>query len=159
MIQIGELAKRTDCEVVTIRYYEKEGLLPEPARSEGNFRLYEEDHVERLLFIRHCRSLDLTLSEVRTLLGLRDDQGQDCGEVLTLVDEHMRQVELRVAALLKLKQQLMELRDKCSGACGIEDCGILQGLADGTDPNETAIAGPCDSATDDQAMLAVCPAL
>ncbi|WP_354687858.1 MerR family transcriptional regulator, partial [Cupriavidus necator] len=60
-IRIGELAKRTDCEIVTIRYYEKEGLLPEPARSSGNFRLYGDVHVERLQLIRHCRSLDMTL--------------------------------------------------------------------------------------------------
>lgn len=66
-IKIGELAKRTGCEVVTIRYYEKEGLLPEPARSDGNFRLYGAAHVERLRFIRHCRSLDMSLSEIRTL--------------------------------------------------------------------------------------------
>ena len=63
-IRIGDLAKRSGCEVVTIRYYEKEGLLPKPARSGGNFRLYGEAHAERLQFIRHCRSLDMTLSEI-----------------------------------------------------------------------------------------------
>ena len=78
-IRIGELAQRTRCEVVTIRYYEKEGLLPAPARSSGNFRLYGDAHIERLQFIRHCRSLDMTLSEVRALLGLRDNPTQDCG--------------------------------------------------------------------------------
>ena len=52
-VQIGELAKRSDCKVVTIRYYEKEGLLPEPLRSSGNYRLYDEGHLERLQFIRH----------------------------------------------------------------------------------------------------------
>ena len=72
-IRIGDLAKRSGCEVVTIRYYEKEGLLPKPARSGGNFRLYGEAHIERLQFIRHCRSLDMTLSEIRALLGLRDN--------------------------------------------------------------------------------------
>ena len=72
-IRIGDLAKRSGCEVVTIRYYEKEGLLPKPARSGGNFRLYSDVHIERLQFIRHCRSLDMTLSEIRILLGLRDN--------------------------------------------------------------------------------------
>lgn len=71
-IRIGALAKRSGCEVVTIRYYEKEGLMPKPARSGGNFRLYGDVHIERLQFIRHCRSLDMTLSEIRALLGLRD---------------------------------------------------------------------------------------
>ena len=71
-MKIGELAKLTDCQVETIRYYEREGLLPEPARSEGNYRLYTQAHVERLTFIRNCRSLDMTLEEIRSLLNLRD---------------------------------------------------------------------------------------
>ncbi len=56
-IKIGELAKRTECQAETIRYYEKEGLLPQPSRSGGNYRLYDEEHIERLRFIRHCRTL------------------------------------------------------------------------------------------------------
>jgi DNA-binding transcriptional MerR regulator len=98
-IRIGDLAKRSGCEVVTIRYYEKEGLLPKPARSGGNFRLYGEAHIERLQFIRHCRSLDMTLSEIRALLGLRDNPAQDCGEVITLLEAHIQQVEMRVRAV------------------------------------------------------------
>ena len=80
-IRIGELAQRTGCEVVTVRFYEKEGLLPAPARSSGNYRLYSEAHIERLQFIRHCRSLDMSLGEIRALLGLRDKPLRDCGEV------------------------------------------------------------------------------
>lgn len=127
-IRIGDLAKRSGCEVVTIRYYEKEGLLPKPARSGGNFRLYGEAHIERLQFIRHCRSLDITLSEIRALLGLRDNPMQDCGEVNTLLDAHIQQVEMRVSALLQLKRHLVDLREKCSGSRSVEACGILQGL-------------------------------
>ena len=127
-IRIGDLAKRSGCEVVTIRYYEKEGLLPKPARSGGNFRLYGEAHIERLQFIRHCRSLDMTLSEIRALLGLRDNPMQDCGEVNALLDTHIQQVEVRVEALLRLKRHLVDLREKCSGSRSVEACGILQGL-------------------------------
>lgn len=129
-IKIGELARRTECQTVTIRYYEKEGLLPEPTRSEGNFRLYREAHLERLQFIRHCRSLDMTLGEIRALLGLRDNPAKDCGEVNVLLDAHIQQVEVRVEALLQLKQHLAALREKCSGARPVEACGILQGLTD-----------------------------
>lgn len=129
-IKIGELATRTGCEIVTIRYYEKEGLLPEPARSGGNFRLYGDAHVERLQLIRHCRSLDMTLSEIRTLLDLRDNPTQDCGEVNALLDAHIQRVEVRVEALLHLKQHLLALREKCSGARPVQACGILQGLVD-----------------------------
>ena len=127
-IRIGDLAKRSGCEVVTIRYYEKEGLLPKPARSGGNFRLYGDAHIERLQFIRHCRSLDMTLSEIRALLGLRDNPMQDCGEVNALLDTHIQQVEVRVEALLRLKRHLVDLREKCSGSRPVEACGILQGL-------------------------------
>lgn len=128
-IKIGELAKRTGCEVVTIRYYEKEGLMPEPPRSEGNFRLYGDTHVERLQFIRNCRSLDMTLGEVRALLKLRDTSVQGCGDVNTLLDEHIHAVEDRVEALLRLKQHLVSLREKCSGTWPTDSCPILQGLS------------------------------
>ena len=129
-IRIGELAQRTGCEVVTIRYYEKEGLLPEPARSSGNYRLYGEEQVKRMQFIRHCRSLDVSLGEIRTLLDLWDRPTQDCGEVNALLDEHIQQVEVRVEALLQLRQHLTALREKCAGARPVEACGILQGLVD-----------------------------
>src|SRR3546814_4748472 len=78
---IGELAKRTESTVETIRYDEKEGLLPEPSRSDGNYRLYGEEHIERLRFIRHCRTLDMALDDVRTLLRYRDTPTEDCGDV------------------------------------------------------------------------------
>ena len=129
-IKIGELARRTECQTVTIRYYEKEGLLPEPTRSEGNFRLYREAHVERLQFILHCRSLDMTLSDVRALLRYRDTPDQDCGEINALLDKHIQQVELRVEELSQLKRHLVALREKCAGAQTAESCGILQGLTD-----------------------------
>ena len=127
-IRIGELAQRTGCEVVTIRYYEKEGLLPEPARSSGNYRLYGEEQVKRMQFIRHCRSLDMSLGEIRTLLNLWDSPTQDCGKVNALLDDHIRQVEARVEALLQLRLHLTALREKCAGARPVEACGILQGL-------------------------------
>lgn len=129
-IRIGELARRTGCPVVTIRYYETEGLLPPPTRSAGNYRLYDDAHVERLQFIRHCRSLDMTLTEVRTLLSYRETPMQDCGEVNALLDKHIQHVEVRVEALLQLKGHLLALREKCSGARAAESCGILQGLSD-----------------------------
>ena len=72
MLRIGELAKRADCLVQTVRFYESEGLLLDPARSEGNFRLYDDAHLQRLLFIRRCRAKDMTLVEIRQLLSFRD---------------------------------------------------------------------------------------
>src|SRR6266436_257726 len=103
-LKIGELAKRTSCPVETIRYYEREGLLREPARSEGNYRLYTDIHVERLQFIRHCRSLDMTLEEIRNLLKFRDAPDENCGEVNALLDEHIEHVSSRIKELRFLQK-------------------------------------------------------
>ena len=129
-IKIGELAKRMGATVETIRYYEKEGLLPEPSRSEGNYRLYREDHIERLQFILHCRTLDMTLNEVRTLLQYWDEPDRDCGDVDTLLDEHIHAVEIRMQELTQLKQHLTILRQKCVSRASTVSCGILNTLAD-----------------------------
>ena len=83
-MKIGELALASSTAIETIRYYEREGLLPAPGRTQGNFRVYEAEHLERLQFIRHCRSLDMSLDEVRVLLGFKDAPGEDCGDVNTL---------------------------------------------------------------------------
>lgn len=129
-IKIGELAKRTGAPVETIRYYEKEGLLPKSARSQGNYRLYREEHIERLQFILHCRTLDMTLDEVRTLLQYWDEPDRNCGDVDNLLDEHIRAVEIRMEELAKLKQHLTTLRQKCVNSAAAVSCGILNTLAD-----------------------------
>lgn len=125
-MKIGELARATDCPVETIRYYERESLLPEPARSEGNYRLYTQAHVERLTFIRNCRTLDMTLEEIRSLLRLRDSPEGQCGSVNALIDEHIDHVQARIDGLLALQEQLVDLRQRCT-APGAE-CAILQQL-------------------------------
>jgi len=126
-MKIGELAKLTDCQVETVRYYEREGLLPPPARSDGNYRLYTQAHVERLTFIRNCRSLDMTLEEIRSLLSLRDSPQDQCENVNALIDEHIQHVNARVASLQALQAQLLELRQRCIDGT-LEHCGILQQL-------------------------------
>ncbi|MGP5209175.1 Cd(II)/Pb(II)-responsive transcriptional regulator [Psychrobacter sp. JB385] len=130
LIKIGELATRTGATVETIRYYEKEKLLPEPARSQGNYRLYNKAHFERLQFVLHCRTLDMTLDEVRTLLQYRDKPDENCGEVNVLLDEHIDAVETRMKELVQLKQHLLALRQKCVTEAPAESCGILHALAD-----------------------------
>ncbi|TBU89528.1 Cd(II)/Pb(II)-responsive transcriptional regulator [Stutzerimonas kirkiae] len=133
-MKIGELARRTGCPVETIRYYEREGLLPAPARSEGNYRMYTAAHVERLAFIRHCRSLDMTQQEIRHLLALRDHPEADCGEANRLIDEHIRHVELRIEELRALQRHLLELRGHCRSVGSTGECGILRELEQATPP-------------------------
>ncbi|HEY1028851.1 MAG TPA: Cd(II)/Pb(II)-responsive transcriptional regulator [Pseudomonas sp.] len=127
-MKIGELAKKAGCQVETIRYYEREGLLPAPARTEGNYRLYGSLHLERLVFIRNCRTLDMTLEEIQRLLALRDLPNESCAGINSLVDEHIEHVEARINSLLALREQLAELRDRCNGPQEAEDCGILRQL-------------------------------
>lgn len=129
VMKIGELAKLTGCQVETIRYYEREGLLPQPARSAANYRLYGEANVERLGFIRHCRALDMTLGEIRSLLDYHDHPQQPCGEVNALIDEHLTHVASRIAQLQALEKALVKLRARCNGESAASDCGILNELA------------------------------
>ena len=126
-VKIGELAKMTDCQVVTIRYYEKEGLLRTPERTEGNYRLYGDEDIARLHFIRHCRQHRMSLSEIHDLLSFSDKPTVSCDWINSLIQSHISDVEKQIDALLHLKKHLQELLCKCSGGKA-GDCGILKSL-------------------------------
>jgi Cd(II)/Pb(II)-responsive transcriptional regulator len=128
-MKIGELAQATGTDIQTIRFYEREGLLPAPARTAGNYRDYAAEHVQRLAFIRHCRSLDMALSEIRVLLRFKDAPREDCGEVNTLLDQHIGHVAQRIRELKALERELKQLRSECGQAREAKDCGILEGLS------------------------------
>lgn len=144
-VKIGELAKLADCQVVTIRYYEKEGLLAEPTRTSGGYRLYGQEDVERLKFIRHCRDHGMALADIKTLLSLRSAPGGDCTAVGQLVDRHIDEVERQIKSLELLKSQLVRLRNKCPSGGDMASCGILKSLTDrsvcGCRPDEPAKSG------------------
>lgn len=139
-MKIGELARVTGTPVETIRYYEREGLLAAPPRTEGNFRIYDESHLERLSFIRHCRSLDMALDEVRILLRFKDAPAENCGDVNTLLDAHIGHVTARISELRALERQLKSLRERCNEAGDAAHCGILNELSQ-RPPQGTAIEG------------------
>ncbi len=136
-MKIGDLATATATQVETIRFYEREGLIPAPARTAANYRSYDESHVERLAFIRKCRSLDMALDEVRDLLRLRDEPRSGCGDVNLLLDAHIEHVAQRVAELTALKQDLMALRSRCHGPSANADCQILKELSSGAAARDT----------------------
>jgi Cd(II)/Pb(II)-responsive transcriptional regulator len=127
-MKIGELAKATGTQTETIRYYEGEGLLPKAGRTESNYRVYGQAHVARLSFIRHCRTLDMTLGEIQTLLRFKDAPEQNCEEVNELLDEHIEHVAARIKELRHLQVELKELREQCGAARDAAACGILNGL-------------------------------
>ena len=127
-MKIGELAERSGCLVETVRYYERIGLLMPPERAMNNYRTYNERHSERLLFIRHCRALDMSLGEIRTLLDLRDNPQLECAGVNELLDKHIAHVVERIEALTALEAQLRELRGRCVNADTTSSCAILHAL-------------------------------
>ena len=127
-MKIGELASATDTRVETIRFYEREGLLPEPKRSTANYRVYTAAHAERLAFIRNCRNLDMALDEVRELLRFKDAPREDCANVNALLEEHIGHVSQRIRELRVLERELRLLRARCEKPGHGKDCGILGGL-------------------------------
>lgn len=127
-MKIGELSRIAGCSVETIRYYEQAGLLPAPPRSDGNYRQYNEAGAERLAFIRRCRSLDMSLDEIRALLAAADADG-DCRTADAVIDAHLSHIEARILDLRNLQTQLRELRDACRQPGPVSDCGTLRGLA------------------------------
>ncbi|QOF86876.1 MULTISPECIES: Cd(II)/Pb(II)-responsive transcriptional regulator [unclassified Pseudomonas] len=148
-MKIGELAKWANCQVVTIRYYESAGLLPPPERTGGNYRIYTPTHAERLAFIRNCRTLDMTVEEVRQLLSYRDNPENDCNGVNELIDEHIELVATRIAALQALNKQLTDLRKSCAKGREAADCRILQHLSNsGQHLAEEAALAPAHSCDD-----------
>jgi len=130
-MKIGELAKAAGTTVETVRYYEKEGLLPDPDRGDNNYRSYGPQHVDRLRLIRNCRALDMTQEEIRAILQLADSHAADCGPINDIFDAHIIHVDERIAELTQLKAQLGDLRQRClSARPHAENCGILHGLAE-----------------------------
>ena len=128
-MRIKTLADATGVEVDTIRYYEKQGLLPEPARQDNGYRDYASTHLERLAFIRHCRALEMPLVDIRTLLGALDAPGEPHPDVDRLVQEQIDKVRERLQSMRALEKQLLLLQASCGG-CSDQgtDCGILKEL-------------------------------
>lgn len=129
-MRIGELARRAGVEVQTIRYYECEGLLAAPARETSGYRSYQPEHLEQLKFIRHCRSLDMSLEEIRRMLSLSRSPAVSCESVDTLIDVQLQRVRAQRAVLDRLENQLGQLRAQCRKGQHIDiaDCGILREL-------------------------------
>jgi DNA-binding transcriptional MerR regulator len=127
-MQIRELSRRTGADPATIRYYEREGLLQPPARTASGYRRYGPEAVERLTFIRHCRSLDIPLRDVRRLLSLLDEREASCDEINALVDTQLAHVRQKRRELEALERQLGGLRAQCCERHRVADCGIVDEL-------------------------------
>ena len=125
---IGELARRTNTKVETIRFYEREGLLPAPERTSGNYRMYGEAHLKLLSFIRRARALGFSIDQVTALLELADCRDMSCEAVEAMAQEHLANIEAKIADLSALRRALSDLIGQCRRGT-IAECRILDALA------------------------------
>ena len=128
-LSIGEVAKATGIKVVTLRYYEQMGLVPAPARTNGNYRAYGVEDLARLRFIRRCRDLGFTLEQVRELLRLSSKRNQKCSEVDRITRRHRADVEKKISDLKRLAKVLNRISSRCRGDGLIADCRIIEALS------------------------------
>jgi len=124
---IGELSKRTGVNIETIRYYEKIGAMPNPPRTAAGYRVYGEDLLKRLTFIRRCRQLGFSMAEIHQLLDLVDAHGYTCGEVQALTLEHAEMVKQKIRDLKSLEKTLRGIASQCTGK-KVPECPIIDAL-------------------------------
>jgi MerR family mercuric resistance operon transcriptional regulator len=127
-LTIGVLSKRTGCNIETIRYYERIGLLPAPPRTRGGHRLYDETHLKRLTFVRRSRELGFTLDDVRGLLQLVDGGHYTCAEVRDMTLKHLDEIRSKVADLRRLERVLEEMAAQCTGD-DVPECPVIDALS------------------------------
>lgn len=128
-MNIGDVAAATGLPAKTIRFYESVGLIAPPARSEGNYRLYDDRHVQTLRFIQHARQLGFSVKEVGALVALWRDKRRASADVRRLATAHLRDIDARIAELRRIRQTLQSLVERCHGDHR-PDCPILDELAE-----------------------------
>ena len=127
-LTIGALAARAGINLQTIRYYEREGLIPPPPRKSSGHRAYSPEALRRLRFIRHTRQLGFSLKEIRDLLSLRREPGEPCLNVIRQVEARTADVEQKIAQLCAIRDALNRLSKSCDGSCPVSGCPILENL-------------------------------
>jgi DNA-binding transcriptional MerR regulator len=129
-LTIGQLSKKAGVKVVTIRYYEGLKLMPAPPWTQANYRLYDRQQLQRLRFIRRCRDLGFTLDQIGELLNLSTQSTKKCSRVDRITEEHLKEIESKVADLRRLAAELRRIKNCCPGKRLIADCRILEALSD-----------------------------
>jgi Hg(II)-responsive transcriptional regulator len=127
-IKSGELAKQANVNSETLRYYEREGLLPEPARSESGYRQYAEEDVKRVRFIKRAQDLGFSLREIKELLALKLNASQSAREVKRLAEQKIQEIENKIHHLEAMKTILGHLVEACSGKGSVSECPIINCL-------------------------------
>lgn len=127
-LMIGQLAKKANVNLETIRYYERRGLIPEPPRNKSGHRGYSLEEVQRTEFIKRCKALGFSLKEISELLSLSVEPGTTCGDVKARIETKIANVEKKIEDLRKIKKSLLSMSSKCRGKGPIGQCPILEEL-------------------------------
>lgn len=131
-MKIGEFAGRAGVAIDTVRYYEKQGVLPPPVRRASGYRSYAEEDVARLRFVRRAKALGFTLDEIRGLLDLSDRREDDMGGLKAAATAKLADVEARIEELSRIRDGLHTLVDACPGHGALQQCPILHALDEET---------------------------
>ncbi|PHR90767.1 MAG: transcriptional regulator [Blastopirellula sp.] len=126
-LSIGGLSEKTGVNIETIRYYERENILPKPSRSDGGRRIYNNEDVRRLNFVHKCRNLGFSLREIVSLMSLVDTGNFTCKQVHELTVVHVKEVSEKIENLKRMERVLLEMADRC-GKGSIPDCPIIDSL-------------------------------
>ena len=124
----GELARRCRVNFETVRYYEQRGVIPKPSRSASNYRLYSEDTVRRISFVKQAQALGFTLEEIKELLSLRAKPRTRCAQVLQRAEAKIVDIDEKIRTLQAMRQALSKLMTECAGTRPISECPILGAL-------------------------------
>lgn len=127
-LTVGMAARRAGVRVATLHYYERRGLLPRAPRTSGNYRMYDEEAVRRLRFIKRAQELGFTLDEIGDLLSLRASPGAGCADVRRRAEDKIRDVDAKLRTLVSMREALADLVAACSGEGPVTDCPILDTL-------------------------------
>ena len=141
--KVGQLAEASETKAVTIRYYERRGLMREPPRNGSGYRIYDEDDLDRLLFIRRSRRLGFGVDSVRKLLDLADRMDAPCSDVDARVSQHLNEVRERLEQLCTLEGELERLSVCCEGGGVIRDCRIIEALSGTRNAQENSRGTEC----------------
>jgi Zn(II)-responsive transcriptional regulator len=129
-MKIGEVAKAAGVGIDAVRFYEREGLLPEPARRPSGYRVYSPDAVMDLRFIKRAKELGFSLKEISELLSIEREPDATAADVKTLAEEKLADLEEKIRALLRMKRALRKVAESCSGRGPISNCSILRSLTE-----------------------------
>ena len=129
MLSIGALSKATGVKVPTIRYYEQQGLIAPPTRSQGNQRRFPREALDRLSFIRHARDLGLPLDAIRELLILNETPDMPCAHAHQIASTHLAEIRARISRLTRLEHELSRITQACDAET-VGECKIIQSVAD-----------------------------